>query len=153
MKLSELFKLHLIKRLPAILGAAIITAFIALYYVGLLDVSFIQRPEAWSENLNDFLEVIAPDKKEEEAPAEDTEKTPDSDESADTEPAPETAKPDETKKPEKDPDATTPQAQILKFEDVSTLKEQGYSVTDKVWTDGFVFGKLTMDYQWPRDFS
>ena len=75
MKLSELFRLHLIKRLPAIIGAALITAFIALYYVGVLDVSFIQRPEAWSDNLNSFLEVFSPAKDDEKEPA-DTEGAP-----------------------------------------------------------------------------
>ena len=153
MKLSELFRLHLIKRLPAIIGAALITAFIALYYVGVLDVSFIQRPEAWSDNLNSFLEVFSPAKDDEKEPADSTEKEPDNKEPADTEVSPEANKPTKPQKPEKDPDATVSQAQILKFSDVATLKGEGYRVSDKPWADGFVFGKLQMDYQWPRDYS
>ena len=129
MKLSELFKLHLIKRLPAIIGAALITAFIALYYVGVLDVSFIQRPEAWSDNLNSFLEVFSPAKDDEKEPADSTEKEPDNKEPADTEVSPEANKPTKPQKPEKEREGV------------------------KAWYDGFVFGKLQMDYQWPREYS
>ena len=152
MKLSELFRLHLVKRLPAIIATALLTALIFSYYVGILEISFIQRPEAWNKNLNMFLESVTSGENDNESQEEnketDDEKIPE-----DTTAPLETSKPDEDKEPQMDPAPSTPQAQILKFSDVAALKAEGYKVTDKPWDENSVFGKLVMEYDWPRDFT
>jgi len=151
-KLSELFRLHLVKRLPAIIATALLTALIFSYYVGILEISFIQRPEAWNKNLNMFLESVTSGENDNESQEENKE-TEDEKVPEDTTAPPETSKPDEDKEPQKEPAPSTPQAQILKFSDVAALKAEGYKVTDKPWDENSVFGKLVMEYDWPRDFT
>ncbi len=153
MKLTELFKIHLQKRLPAIIGAVLITALVSLYYVGVLDISFLQRPEGWSGHLNMFIDVLSADEsdknseKTEEKEPEDTHKAPE-----------DTKKPEneENDKADTEPEAekpANPEYKPLTFSSVSDLKAQGYRVTNKVYDSSMVFGKLTLDYPWPSDFT
>ena len=58
MKFSEFIKLNILKRLPAIIATGVISALFSLYYIGLLDVSFIERPDGWKDNINFFSELL-----------------------------------------------------------------------------------------------
>lgn len=149
MKLSELIKLHILKRLPALIGTAVIVALFSLYYVGILDVSFIQRPEKWKDNIYLFTAIFADDEKTENQGdvIENTTPAPDKDnaESTDTN--------TENKRPESTENSTVPGANILTFESVSAMKEAGYYLTDKVYDESCIFAKLTPEYPWPDEFS
>ncbi|MBQ4067206.1 MAG: WG repeat-containing protein [Clostridia bacterium] len=147
MKLSELIKLHIVKRLPAIIGTVFLTALFFSYYVGILDVSFIERPEGWKENFTAFSQLFFPDTAA-NGPEEDT---PVSDQgtnspSGDTVPTPDSNKP----RPEKNEAIT---GQVLKFSPVSALKAEGYRLTDSPYGEGYVFGILDAPYAWPEKFS
>lgn len=148
MKLSELIKLHILKRLPALLATAVIVALFSLYYVGILDVSFIQRPEKWKDNIYLFTAIFADEKEE----------TEENNVIQNTEPVPDTKIPEKEDKKEEnkkpvDPDEEAPLANILKFETVSAMKEAGYHLTDKVYDESCVFAKLVPEYSWPDKLS
>ena len=71
MKFSEFIKLNILKRLPAIISAGLISVLFSLYYIGIIDFSFIERPEDWKNNINLFAQLLNSD---EEKPAKDEEK-------------------------------------------------------------------------------
>ncbi len=141
--MKELLKAHLVKRLPAIITAVLLTAVLGLYYVGAYDVSFIERPESWRDNFSHLGEVFSREKTppEEKLPEKETEAVT---EPAETEPA----KPKKKKKKDKQS-----KAQDITFKTVSELKKEGYSLTDKVWDSSCVLGELTCDYRWPSAYS
>lgn len=146
MNKKELLKLHILKRLPAILAAVLLTAVFGLYYVGAYDISFIERPESWKNNFTYLKEIFR------EEPA-DTEET----EPADTEPAETTAPEEETtaepsNKGHKKSDKQS-KAEIITFKTVDELKKEGFALTDKVWDSTCVLGKLKCSYDWPKSFS
>lgn len=146
MKFSELLKLHTLRRLPAIVAAVLITAVFGLYYVGAYDISFIERPEAWKNNLNRLKEIFVEEKEPENTlPAEtEPEETPET-QPAETEPA--------EKKPKKKGTGTKHQVEKITIKTVSELQKEGYSLTPKVWDSSCVMGKLVCDYAWPKKFS
>ena len=138
------------KRLPALIAAGLVSLLFSLYYIGFLDVSFIERPDSWKDNINLFSQLFFAEntaEKEEEPEVPDTDGTADT---AEPDVPSETNKPaDETQKNE----TSTPAPQLLTFQTVAELKEQGYYLTDKVYDDSCVFAKLTTQYSWPEDFS
>ncbi len=155
MKITELIKLHVLKRLPAIIGAVLIAALFSLYYIGFIDFSFIERPDGWKENIDLFVEMIdnkkeSNDKNENSAPEttpEEDKKEEDKDSSS-----PETDKTPETTPPDNNTDKT-PSYQMPTFLSVSEMKEKGYRLTDKIYDESCVFAKLTPKYDWPKEFS
>ena len=147
LKLSELIKLHIVKRLPAVLAAVFITALFSLYYIGILDFSFIERPENWKDNLSSFAELFSEKKPEADTPSEDA---PD----IDTPAPPVTDEPDKTPpKPQRPQDGTPVTPQLPTFSTVGEMKEQGYYLSDKVYDESCIFAKLTPEYAWPADFT
>ena len=46
------------KRLPAVLVTVFSVAAFGLYYIGVYDISFIERPESWKGNLDAFIAVL-----------------------------------------------------------------------------------------------
>jgi len=151
MKFSELLKIHLIRRIPALLGAGFIVLAFTLYYVGIIDVSFIDRPEEWSDNINLLAEMIDPDKKE---------KNDQKDQASEENDTPESEKndvPTSDNRPSKRPNNNgdpAPNVNLMPtFSSVAALKEEGYRLTDKPWDSTTVFGKLECNYSWPREFS
>lgn len=148
MKLSEFIKLNILKRLPAIIGAGVIATLFSLYYVGLFDISFIERPDDWKNNLNLFSEVINGENVTEDSSKNEQEK-----------PEPEENKTENDKKPNKKPNKkpervpVTNAPQMLTFKTVAELRGEGYYLTDKVFDESCVFAKLTPEYAWPDEFS
>ena len=144
MKLSETLKPHILKRLPAIIVAVLLTAVFGLYYLGVYDVSFIERPESWKNNFSYLKEAFQngkPEDVQQEEP-EDTEK-------------PEETPPanyPETNKGHKKSDKESKYEEII-IKPVSELKKNGYSLTSKVWDSSCVMGKLNCSYKWPIAFS
>lgn len=147
MKLSELIKLHILKRLPAVLCTVLVTALFSLYYIGFLDFSFIQRPGAWKDNLLLFTQMkdTGSDPDTEKEP-EETEKVPE--DTKDTQKEPEDTKP---QRPQGGND--TPTLNLPVFKTVAQLKADGYYLTDKTFDSSCVFGKLNMEYPWPKELS
>ncbi|MDD6094445.1 MAG: hypothetical protein PUC29_01730, partial [Clostridia bacterium] len=143
MNFRELLKLHIVKRLPAVITAVLLTAVIGLYYVGAYDVSFIERPESWKNNFT-LLKEIFNKEKDPPLPAE---------------PAPdeETTAPDNTEYPPTitghDKTDKESLAQVITFKTVAELKAEGYTLSSKVWDSSCVMGKLVCDYAWPKAFS
>ncbi len=148
MKPSELIKLHILKRLPALLATGVIVALFSLYYVGILDVSFITRPEKWKDNIYLFMEIFSDGEEsiEENNVIQSTDSVPDDNK-------PEKQDKPESNKPAKDEGEAPPSAQILKFETVSAMKEAGYYLTDRVYDETCVFAKLVPEYPWPDKFT
>lgn len=148
MNLKELLKLHLLKRLPALITAVVLTAAFGLYYVGIFDISFIERPESWKNNLAAFREMLhgydIEKPKPEEKPSEDT----DSPDTSDSD-TPQTLRPGKSNKTNNGES----KAEIVTFGTVAELKANGYSLSSKVWDDSCVLAKLTPDYAWPKAFS
>ena len=58
LKIPEIFKIHFMKRLPAVLVTVFSVAAFGLYYIGVYDISFIERPESWKGNLDAFIAVL-----------------------------------------------------------------------------------------------
>ncbi len=145
MKFSEFIKLNILKRLPAIIATGVISALFSLYYIGLLDVSFIERPDDWKDNINFFSELLnGEEKKPSDEPKED-DPAPEKDDKEDEKaPAP-------NKKPERVPVTNAPQ--MLTYKTVAEMKGEGYYLTDKVFDESCVFAKLTPEYAWPDTFS
>lgn len=141
-------KLHILKRLPAIIGAALVCVLFALYYVGVFDVSFIERPKSWENNLSEFKKFLAG-----ERPVyEDGEEEPDDTEPADTEPADTTdegggAHNTYAKRGKKKETAT------LEIDTAENKAAEGYRLSDKVWSEGFVFATLKGSVDWPYSYS
>lgn len=154
LKFSEFIRLHIWKRLPAILSTVVVSALFFLYYVGILDFSFIERPEGWSEHRVLFSELVNSNgKKPEKEPAD----TQISDETTspvtDERPHDDTTKADTDKKePQKDPDRDT-SSLYFSYDKVSKLKEDGYKLSDKIFDDSCVFGTLDTKFSLPEDFT
>lgn len=142
LKKSEMFLIQLKKRLPAVLVTVFSVAAFGLYYLGVYDISFIERPESWKGNLDAFISVLDKSYKTPAVP-DDTSDEPDV-----------PADGDGTKKPERPGKSERPtepsNAVIYTFEDVAALKEQGYALTDRVWDSNCVFGILSTDYELPK---
>ena len=157
MKLPELIKLHILKRLPAMISAAVIFALFALYYIGVYDVSFIERPDGWRNNLSLFCDMIneneEADEKEETEKENKEDKDKENDENKEEDNEEDKKKPHSTQKPA-DGTSSSPQTSLLPtFLTVAELDSKGYYRTDKVYDETCVFGKLLCDYVWPEDIS
>lgn len=148
MNFKELLKLHTLKRLPAIITAVLLTAVFGLYYVGVFDISFIERPESWKNNYAAFTEMLKGYKKSptkgEEKPADDTDAA-DTSENNNTQPL----RPGKNNKPSNN---SSNEDDII-IDTVSAMAEKGYSLTSKVWDESCVLAKLTPGYAWPKAFS
>ena len=143
LKIPEIFKIHFMKRLPAVLVTVFSVAAFGLYYIGVYDISFIERPESWKGNLDAFIAVL--------------------DKSYKGSPPPEETEPEEngtdgtgensSKPGGSDTNNARPggesHAEILTFESVSALKDKGYSLTDKIYDSTCVFGILETSYALP----
>ena len=145
MKFSEFIKLNILKRLPAIIATGVISALFSLYYIGLLDVSFIERPDGWKDNINFFSELLNGEEKKPSDELKEDDPAPEKDDKEDEKaPAP-------NKKPERVPVTNAPQ--MLTYKTVAEMKGEGYYLTDKVFDESCVFAKLTPEYAWPDTFS
>ena len=137
-----MFLIQLKKRLPAVLVTVFSVAAFGLYYLGVYDISFIERPESWKGNLDAFISVLDKSYKTPAVP----------DDTSDEPNVP--ADGDGTKKPKRPGKSERPtepsNAVIYTFEDVAALKEQGYALTDRVWDSNCVFGILSTDYELPK---
>lgn len=142
MKTTDRLKLQLKRKLPAILCAVFVVAIFGLYYLGVYDVSFLQRPAAWEDHIDRLYSVLFGEKT-------DPEET--------IEPQPEETQPEETRPSQKPnngdgtppPDLGTP----LEFSTVSALQGEGWIRTDAVYTEGMQFALLDTSYSLPRSFS
>lgn len=149
MNFKELLKLHIVKRLPAAVLSLLLCGAFSLYYVGAFDLSFIERPESWEDNLSEFKAMFI---KEEKPDAPDSTEPSIGDDISDDET--EDNIPSDT--PSEKPDTGTSsvsKADRITFKTVDQLKEEGYSLTDKVWDENCVIGKLTCDFDWPLSYS
>lgn len=149
LKFSELFKIHFIKRISAVLVTVFCVAFFGLYYVGVFDISFIDRPKSWEGNLDEFISALT--KSYKTPPLED--------DPAEPEPEPEPSDTDATD-PSK-PNRPRPNGgnqegdgnEKLTFDFVSSLKEAGYRLSDKVWDQSCVFAILDTPYELPQQYT
>jgi len=149
MKFSELFKIHFMRRLPAILGAGLIAAVFTLYYVGIIDFSFIDRPESWEDNLS-YLSGMVYGEKEEVNP-----NIPDGNTGDTGARPPENQQSTTPSSPQKPPkgEAAAPVVTVPTFKTVAEMKKEGYYLTDKPYDSTTVFAKLECSYDWPEEFS
>ena len=151
MKISELIKLHIEKRLPALLAVALSSAVFFLYYIGVLDFSFIERPESWQDNRKSFVAMMETlsNKESEKVPEGEKEpdKAPDTDDKKD--PTEDTTAPS---RPNREPVEGGYQS-FLDFPKVSDKKAEGYYLTDKPYDESCIFATLTPEYPWPDEFS
>ncbi len=146
LKIPELFKIHFMKRLPAVLVTVFSVAAFGLYYIGVYDISFIERPESWKGNLDAFIAVLDKSYKVSPTP-EETE--PEENGTAGTDGTGEnSSKPGGSGTNNARPGGES-HAEILTFDAVSALKEKGYSLTDKVYDSSCVFGILETSYALP----
>lgn len=144
MKLSELFKIHLTKRLFAVLVTVFCVAFFGLYYIGVFDISFIDRPKSWENNLSEFVSILKKDYK-----------TPKPDEPNDID-KPKDPKPVDTTAPDTapvNPTPADPEPQVFNFQPVAALRESGYRLTDKIFDQSCVFGILETAFPLPDKLS
>ena len=140
-------KLHIIKRLPAIIGAALVCVLFALYYVGVFDVSFIERPESWEGNLQQLKSFLAGERPIYEDEDEEDEETTETEPPAETEEDEGKAHNTYAKKGNKR------DSQVLEIDTVEKKLAEGYSPTSKVWNDNCVFATLKGQVDWPLSFS
>lgn len=141
MKTTDRLKLQLKRKLPAILCAVFIVALVGLYYLGVYDVSFLQRPEGWESNIDRLYEVLFGKEEEpEDIPAE-------------TEPA-ETDEQNNSYYNEGDGSSSGNSSTQQEFSTVSALQEQGWVLTDAVYSaDTCQFALLETLYALPGAFS
>lgn len=141
MKTTDRLKLQLKRKLPAILCAVFIVALVGLYYLGVYDVSFLQRPEGWENNIDRLYEVLfGKEEESEDIPAE-------------TEPA-ETDKQNNSYYNEGDGPSSGNSSTQQEFSTVSALQEQGWVLTDAVYSaDTCQFALLETPYALPGAFS
>ncbi len=146
---------HAKRRIPAILTCAFLFCIFGLYYLGIYDISFIERPEAWKDNSTLFYnavdKIFSGDKETE------------SNTSAESEPEPETDVPetDENNTPSKVPNPGNSHSSstlggiqsYTVMPTVSELKDEGYKTTDSVYEDGFRFALLETSFELPDIFS
>lgn len=139
---KELLKLHIVKRLPTIIGVALLSAVFGLYYFGFFDISFIERPESWKNNYEKFQSLF--EKENEDIPIIVDPDTDDGDETEDTS--------DETtsNRPGKHEGENTPSSGELTFLSVSDMAEKGYHRTDKTFDSTCKFAILSPQYKLPR---
>ena len=69
MKTTERLKLQLKRKLPAIVCAVFVVLLFGLYYLGVYDVSFLERPAEWENHIDKLYEVLFG--KEEQDPGDD----------------------------------------------------------------------------------
>lgn len=160
MKKRELLKIHIRRRIPAALLAVFVCTLFSLYYFGFFDLSFIERPYAWKDNLNMLTEIFMPHLLDEDKPANNI-KPPVSD----GQNAPDDNTDKENSEDNKEEDDQAPEVNTplppqggtiynpLVFESVEYLTSQGYTITDKPFDDTCVFAKLSTPYDLPEKFS
>lgn len=145
MKTTERLKLQLKRKLPAILCAVFVVLLFGLYYLGVYDVSFLKRPAEWENHIDKLYEVLFGKEKQEPGDAVTTE-------------------PAEPEKPNKKPSGNSgsssskprpPRRPVtdMEFSTVSALREQGWVLTDAVYSDNCQFALLDTFYAMPRAFS
>ena len=145
---------HLKVRIPAIAVCVLLFSTFGLYYLGLFEISFIKRPEAWKDNPDKFYAAMNTlmGKDTDEGgvpedttlPSEDTTKAPD-DTGSGKEPV---------KRPsgnDNDPSSQITSATILPT--LSQLAAEGYKTTDAVFGEGSKFARLETSYGLPKKFS
>lgn len=142
LKIPEDFKIHFTKRLPAVLVTVFCVAAFGLYYIGVYDISFIERPESWKGNLDAFIAVLNKSYKVSPAPDEPSEGGEEPNGGNNSQ------RPERPSLPGENGSSGTG-AEILTFDAVSSLREKGYRVTDKVWDSSCVFGILDTSYALP----
>ncbi len=161
MKMKEFFSkflFHIKRRIPAIVACILAFCTLGLYYLGLFEVSFIKRPEAWKDNSENFYNALnvlfgKEEQKEEEKLPQDTTSAPDT-EKKETEPS-------ETKEPFDpnggDGEDDTPQSSLITeftvMPTVSQLAAEGYKRTDAVFSAGDKLALLETTYHLPKKFS
>lgn len=144
MKTTERLKLQLKRKLPAIVSAVFVVLLFGLYYLGVYDVSFLKRPAGWENHIDKLYAVLFG--KEEQDPDNTVTKPADTEEPAE--------------KPSQNPNGGSsgmhpnrkPVTQ-LEFSTVSALREQGWMLTDAVYSDSCQFALLDTYYALPRAFS
>ena len=144
MKTTDRLKLQLKRKLPAILCAVFIVALVGLYYLGVYDVSFLQRPQGWENNIDRLYEVLF-----------GTEEKPQNDDPSVTEPedTEEGNSSHNNSSGGSSSPSRNPTAQ-LEFSTVSALREQGWMLTDAVYSaDTCQFALLDTPYALPGAFS
>lgn len=163
MKLRELLKLHIRRRIPAALLAVFVCTLFFLYYAGFFDLSFIERPYSWKDNLNMLAErymphLLAPDKQDgdKKPPAthnngENTENA--GDDEGNVPPVSGGTEQDGQTGTQRPPHSDGPSYNALVFESVAYMAEQGYKLSDKPFDSSCVFAKLDTSYALPEKFS
>ena len=146
---------HTKRRIPAIIACVLVFCIFGLYYLGVYDVSFIKRPDAWKDNATLFYSAMDKIMGRDEALSENP---------PETEPAPvETTAPEtetddtpqKTPKPDNS-DSTNTLSGIQPFTvmpTVSQLTAEGYHTTDNVYVEGNRFALLETPYNLPTVFS
>lgn len=155
MKISEKLVFHLKRRVPAIVVCVLFFCTFVLYYLGLFDISFIKRPEAWEGNAERFYSIFkkedAPENiPEGETPPENSENVqePSGEEGNDRPPHSSTGNsPDTPDKPAASINITT----VMPTK--SQLIAEGYYETDAVFQNGNRFALLETAYKMPDEFS
>jgi len=146
---------HIKRRIPAFLACVILFCTFGLYYLGVYDVSFIKRPEAWENNSTLFYnamdEIFGKKEEDTQPPASETEPPEtDGDTSA---PEAENNSPDRVERPTEntqDPSLILPHTVMPT---VSQLTSEGYKKTDAVFDDGSRFALLETSYKLPKTYS
>ena len=157
LKNTERFNWQLKKRLPATVAAVLFFFVFVLYYLGVYDIAFIERPESWKNNLTELRAALSsgffgggrPDddnKSDTERPAGD-----------ETSGQEETTVPEETKAPAKYDYPTEDMGATMYtvYPTVAELSEEGYSRSDLIYNSSgsFAFAKLSLEYGFPNSFS
>lgn len=147
---------HIKRRIPAIIACVLLFCTFGLYYLGVYDISFIKRPEAWENNSTIFYNAMNELFKKEEKP--ETEEKPGETEEAETDVVTDTPEtmddtPDRIDPPaqnEQDPSAIYPHTVMPT---VSQLAAEGYKTTDKIFKSGDRFALLETAFPLPKVFS
>lgn len=146
MKITDRMLHQIRRKIPAFLCAVFVVVLVGLYYLGVYDLSFIERPAGWEGNIDRLYKAFGigqvVDAGEQPEPAPDTE--------------PQT--PEDTRRPNNHGSGGTPGTRPnkpakLEISTVSELREQGYVMTDAVFGAGFRFAKLETSYSMPWEFS
>ena len=146
---------HVKVRIPAIAVCVLLFLTFGLYYLGLFEISFIKRPEAWKDNPSKFYEAIntimGKDESDEGFSDETTSPTEDS-----------TNAPDDTdggkvpnKRPtgEDGPISADKMTSTTVLPTLSELAAEGYKTTDTFFGEGSRFALLETSYALPKKFS
>lgn len=121
-----------------------------LYYMGVFDVSFIPRPEAWQNNCKNLLSIGKKDPADTPADTGDADDDPKDDDKTDDR---ETVKSvDLTDTLKKNPTSSLKEPESVKTD--SELFAEGYYITDKTYSaDRCTVGLLSFDFDFPSKFS